>query len=97
MTYAGDSSIDARVQAVDQDYRRRMSRLFVVFASIEGPVLVLLIVLIFGVGIVDAETGTWIILGAAVVSGGILSMLLLRHVRSRAQAVAQARGENPLF
>lgn len=97
MTYAGDSSIDARVRAVEEDYRRRQSRLFITFALIELPVLVILAVLVYGLEVVDPEIGVWFLAGAAFLGGSALSMLLLRHIQGRTRAIAQARGENPLF
>lgn len=97
MSYPGESSIDARVRAVEDDYRRRLSRLMVTFASVEAVALVALAVAIYALEIVDPELGIWFIVVAAVAGGSILSFLLMKHMRDRTAAVAQARGENPLF
>lgn len=97
MTYAGDSSIDARVRAVVDDFNTRQTKLFIRFALIEGPILLLLAVLIFGFEIIDPDIGVWFLVGVAVIGGFLMSVLLLRLVQARAQAVAQAKGENPLF
>ena len=97
MTYAGDSSISGRVRAVEGDFRRRQSRLFIVFALVELPVLVVLAVVVFGIELVDPEIGVWLLVAVAMIGGFTLSMLLVRLVRERARAIAQARGENPLF
>lgn len=97
MSNAGDSSIDARVNAVNKEYLSRQTRLFVTFALIEGPLLLIGAVLIYGLEIVDPEVGVWFLVAVALVGGAVLSMLLLRLIQGRAQAVAQSRGENPLF
>ncbi|WP_314427951.1 hypothetical protein [uncultured Microbacterium sp.] len=97
MSYAGESSIDARVRAVQKEYMSRQTRLFVTFALIEGPVLVLLAIAIYGVELIDPEIGIWIIVAVAVVGGFLMTMLLMRLMQARVRAVAQAKGENPLF
>jgi hypothetical protein len=97
MSTAGDSSINARVDAVNKEYLARQTRLFVTFALIEGPLLLIGAVLIYGLEIVDPEVGVWFLVAVALIGGAVLSMLLLRLIQGRAQAVAQARGENPLF
>ena len=97
MTYAGDSSIDARVQAVIADYGRRQTRLFVTFALVEGAVLAVLVAVIYGFELIDPEIGIWFIVVTALIGGFLLSMFLVRMVQGRAKAIAQAKGENPLF
>jgi nitrate reductase NapE component len=97
MSYAGDSSIDARVRAVEKEYMSRQTRLFITFALIEGPVLVLLAVAIYGFELIDPEIGIWLIVAVAVIGGFLMSMLLMRLMQARVRAVAQAKGENPLF
>ncbi|MBT2484036.1 MULTISPECIES: hypothetical protein [unclassified Microbacterium] len=97
MTYAGESSIDARVRAVVADFGRRQTRLFVTFALIEGAVLLLLAVAIFGFGMIDPDIGVWYLAGVAVIGGFLLSMLLVRLMQARTRAIAQAKGDNPLF
>ncbi|MFS0853484.1 hypothetical protein [Microbacterium sp. 179-I 3D4 NHS] len=97
MSHAGESSIDARVRAVEQEYARRQTRLFVRFALIEGALLLLGAVLVFGFEVVDPDIGVWFLLGVALVGGFLLSMLLVRHVQARQTARARARGDNPLF
>lgn len=97
MSYASESSIEARVRAVNADFGRRQTRLFVTFALIEGPVLLLLVVAIYGFELIDPEIGIWFIVAVAVVGGFLLSTLLVRLVQARVRAVAQAKGENPLF
>ncbi len=97
MSYAGESSIDARVRAVNADFGRRQTRLFVTFALIEGPVLLLLAVAIYGFEVIDPEIGIWFIVAVAVIGGFLMSMLLMRLMQARVRAVAQAKGENPLF
>lgn len=97
MSYAGDSSIEARVRAVEQEFRTRQTRLFVTFALIEGPVLLLGAVLVFGLEVVDPDVGVWFLVAAAVLGGIALSLLLLRLIQARTLAIAQAKGENPLF
>ena len=97
MSYAGESSIESRVRAVNADFGRRQTRLFVTFALIEGPVLLLLVVAVYGFELIDPEIGIWFIVAVAVVGGFLLSTLLVRLVQARVRAVAQAKGENPLF
>lgn len=97
MTYAGDSSIDARVRAVVADFNTRQTKLFIRFALIEGPILLLLAVLIFGFEVIDPDIGVWVLVAVAVIGGFLMSMLLMRLMQARTQAIAQARGENPLF
>ncbi|WP_312168094.1 hypothetical protein [Microbacterium sp.] len=97
MSYAGESSIDARVRAVEKEYMSRQTRLFITFALIEGPVLLLLAVAIYGFELIDPEIGIWFIVAVAVVGGFLMSMLLMRLIQGRVRAVAQAKGENPLF
>jgi nitrate reductase NapE component len=97
MSHAGESSIDARVRAVEKEYMSRQTRLFITFALIEGPVLLLLAVAIYGFELIDPEIGIWFIVAVAVVGGFLMSMLLMRLIQGRVRAVAQAKGENPLF
>ena len=97
MTYAGDSSIDARVRAVVDDYGRRQTRLFVTFALVEGVVLAILVAVIYGFELIDPEIGIWFIVVAALIGGFLLSMFLVRLIQARTRAIAQAKGENPLF
>jgi nitrate reductase NapE component len=97
MSHAGESSIDARVRAVEKEYMSRQTRLFITFALIEGPVLLLLAVAIYGFELIDPEIGIWFIVAVAVVGGFLMSMLLMRLMQGRVRAVAQAKGENPLF
>jgi len=97
MSHAGDSSVDARVRAVEKDYLSRQTRLFITFALIEGPVLLLGAVLIYGFELIDPEVGIWFLVAVAVIGGGVLSMRLRRLIQGRVQAIDRARGENPLF
>ena len=97
MSYPGESTVEARVRAVEDDFRRRQSRLFVTFALIEAPVFVALAVVVYGLELVDPEIGVWFMVAAAVLGGGILSFLLMKHMKDRTTAIAHARGENPLF
>lgn len=98
MTSADDSSIDARVRAVVVvDYGRRQTRLFVTFALVEGVVLAVLVAVIYGFELIDPEIGIWYIVAVAVIGGFLLSMFLLRLIQARTRAIAQAKGENPLF
>lgn len=97
MSYADESSIEARVRAVDADFGRRQTRLFVTFALIEGPVLLLLAVAIYGFELIDPEIGIWLIVAVALVGGFVMSALIVRLAQARVRAVAQAKGENPLF
>lgn len=97
MTYAGDSSIDARVREVILDFGRRQTRLFLTFALVEGVVLLVLVALIYGFGVIDPEVGIWYLVAVALVGGSLLSMFLVRLMQARTQAIAQAKGENPLF
>jgi nitrate reductase NapE component len=96
MSDAGDS-IDARVQAVEAHFRARQTRLFLGFALVEGPVLLILAVAIYGFGVIDPDIGIWVLVAVALVGGFLMSTLLVRQMQARTQAVAQAKGENPLF
>ncbi|WP_435748460.1 hypothetical protein [Microbacterium sp. PMB16] len=97
MTYAGDSSIDARVREVVADYGRRQTRLFLTFALIEGVVLAVLAIVIYGFELIEPEIGIWYIVAVAAIGGFLLSMALVRMIQARTRAIAQAKGENPLF
>ena len=97
MSHAGESSIDARLRAVHEEYTRRQTRLFLGFALIEGPILLVLAVAIYGFEVIDPDVGIWFLVAVALVGGFLMSALLLRQIKARAQALAQARGENPLF
>ena len=59
--------------------------------------LLLLAVAIYGFEVIDPQIGVWFLLAVAMIGGFLLSALLLRLVQARARAVAQARGDNPLF
>lgn len=96
MSDAGDS-IDARVQAVEAHFRARQTRLFLGFALVEGPVLLILTVAIYGFGVIDPDIGIWLLVAVALIGGFLMSTLLVRQMQARTQAVAQAKGENPLF
>jgi len=69
MSFTGDSSIAARVAAVHRDYTARQTRLFVRFALIEGAILLLGAVLIFGLQVVDPDIGVWFLVAVAVIGG----------------------------
>lgn len=97
MTSAGDSSIDARVRAVVADYGRRQTRLFLTFALVEGVILAVLVALVYGFGLIDPDVGIWYIVAVALAGGFLLSMFLVRMIQARTRAIAQAKGENPLF
>lgn len=97
MTYAGDSSIDARVRAVVADYGRRQTRLFLTFALVEGVVLAALVAVVYGFELIDPDVGIWYIVAVAVAGGFLLSMFLVRMMQARTRDIAQAKGENPLF
>lgn len=97
MTYAGDPSIDARVREVVADYGRRQTRLFLAFALIEGVVLAALAIVIYGFALIEPEIGIWFIVAVAAIGGFLLSMALVRMIQARTRAIAQAKGENPLF
>lgn len=97
MSYPGESTVDARVRAVEDDFRRRQTRLFMTFALIEAPVFIVLAIAIYGLELIDPEIGVWLLIAAAVLGGSILSFLLMKHMKDRTTAVAHARGENPLF
>ncbi|GAT74752.1 hypothetical protein [Microbacterium hydrocarbonoxydans] len=94
MSYPGESTVDARVRAVEQEYAARQARLFLRFALIEAPLLAAGIAVY---AFVDADLGRAVLAGIAVLGGVILVLLLRKHTKDRAAAVAQARGENPLF
>nr|WP_314845289.1 hypothetical protein [uncultured Microbacterium sp.] len=97
MSHADDSSVDARVRAVSTEYLKKQTRLFLRFALIEGVILLLLVVGVYGFEIVEPEIGIWAILAVALAGGSLLSMLIVRHTQARTRAMAQARGDNPLF
>ncbi|HWS49614.1 MAG TPA: hypothetical protein VN241_01260 [Microbacterium sp.] len=97
MTDLGDSSIGGRVQAVEAEYRARQARMFRNFALIEGALLAAVVLIVYVFGLVDPELGKFLLAGVAVLGGLGLSLLLMQHMKSRNAAIAQARGENPLF
>lgn len=97
MSTADDSSIDARVTAVEKEYAARLNRTFIGFALVEGALLALAVVLVYVMKVVDTDAGTLVLVGIALLGGLALSMILMSHMRRRARAVAQARGDNPLF
>jgi hypothetical protein len=47
--------------------------------------------------VIDPDVGVWLLVAVAVVGGFLMSALLVRQMQARTQAVAQAKGENPLF
>lgn len=97
MSLADDSSISARVTAVEKEYAARLNRTFIGFAVVEGILLALAVVVVYVLELVQPEIGMFIILGVALLGGVALSAFLMSHMRARTRAVAQARGENPLF
>lgn len=97
MSYTGDSSVGGRVRDVEKDYAQRQTRLFRNFALAEGSVLLIVVVVVYVLGLVDPDVGVWVLAGVALIGGVALSTLLMRHLKNRAAALAQARGENPLF
>lgn len=97
MSYPGESSIDARVRAVEAEFRRRSSRRLAAFAFIEGTLLALAVIAVYVLELVDDEVGVWIIVAIAVIGALAMSVMLLSLAKARAAAVARATGENPLF
>jgi len=96
MSNTGDS-IESRVAAVEKDYTARQTKLFVRFAMLEGAVLLIVILVVYVFELVEPEVGIWILVAIAAIGGFSLSGLLMHHMQSRTRAIAQARGENPLF
>lgn len=97
MSYTGDSSVGGRERDVEKDYAQRQTKLFRNFALVEGSVLLIVVLVVYVLGLVDPEIGVWILAGVALLGGMTLSTLLMRHMKARTAALAQARGENPLF
>ncbi len=97
MSNVGDSSIAARVQAVETEYRKRQVRMFRNFALVEVAVLAVVVLAVYVFELVDPEVGPFLLVGIAMVGGVGLSVLLMQHIKSRNAAIAQATGENPLF
>lgn len=91
-----DTSVAGRVRAVQQEYAAKQNRFFILFAIIEGGLLALLGVLIYGVEVIDPDVGLWILLGVAAVGGFTMMALLMRLLTQRNAAVDQARGVTPL-
>lgn len=96
MSNTGDS-IESRLSAVEKEYAARQSRLFLRFAMVEGALLLVTALVVYVFELVDPEVGVWILVAIAALGGFSLSGLLMRHMQSRTRAIAQARGENPLF
>lgn len=96
MSHAEDS-IDARVRTVNAEFGKRQTRLFLGFALVEGPVLLILAVAIYGFEVIDPDLGIWLLVAVALVGGFLMSALLTRQIQARTRAIAQAKGENPLF
>lgn len=97
MSHADDSSIDARVATVRKQYAARLNRMFMVFALAEGALFALAVVAVYVLQVVDPDTGVLVLIGIALLGGLALSAMLMSHLRSQTQAIAQARGENLLF
>lgn len=96
MTELDDTSVAGRVRAVQQEYAAKQNRFLIVFAIIEGGLLALLGVLIYGVELIDPDVGLWILLGVAAIGGFTMMALLMRLMTQRNAAVDQARGVTPL-
>ena len=96
MSLADDSSISARVTAVEKEYAARLNRTFI-GVPVRSTVVGLAVVVVYVLELVQPEIGMFIILGVALLGGVALSAFLMSHMRARTRAVAQARGENPLF
>ena len=88
-----DTSITGREPRVNTDFQKRQARLFTRFAITEAAVLAIAVIAIFVLKLVDVEIGVLILLGIAVLSGMVLTGLLMRTIKARQQALAQARGE----
>lgn len=96
MSDTGDS-IAARVSAVEKEYAARQSKLFVRFATVEAVLIAIAVLVVYVFELIDPDVGIWILLAIGAIGAFSLSALLMRHMRARTQAMAQARGENPLF
>jgi len=96
MSNTGDS-IESRVAAVEKEYAARQSRLFLRFAMVEGALLLIAVLVVYVFEVVDPDVGVWILVAIAAIGGFGLSALIMRHMQARTRAIAQARGENPLF
>ena len=96
MSNTGDS-IESRVAAVEKEYTARQAKLFVRFAMAEAALLVAAVLIVYVFRLVDPEVGIWILVAIAAIGGFALSALLMRHMQARTRAIAQAKGENPLF
>lgn len=87
-----DTSISGREARVNAEFQKRQTQLFTRFALAEASVLALAVLAIFVLKLVEPETGVLILLGIAVLSGMVLTGLLMRTIKAKQQALAQARG-----
>lgn len=86
MSYSlNSSSNDPRVDELQRRHRQRQSRFIMVFALIEGLVIVAALLAVYVLRLVDPDMGIWILVAIAVIGGGILSASLVssntRHAR----------------
>lgn len=94
-----DGSVnDPRMIEMRRRHQRRMTRTFVLFATVEIVVLVAAAVLVYGFQVVDPEQGVWILVAIAAVGGFTLSGLILsmtqRHARELRDLGGQTRFED---
>ena len=97
MSYPGESSVDERMRAVEAEYNARQLRLFTLFATVEGALLLAAVLIFYVFELADPAIGNLVVIGIAVLGGLTLTTLLMRLIQSKKVALARARGENPLF
>jgi len=88
-----DTSIAGREARVNAEFQKRQTRLFTRFALAEVVVFALAALGIYVLKLVDPDTGMFVLIGIAVLGGLTLSTLLMRMIKAKQQALAQARGE----
>lgn len=80
-TPAADGRNDDRAAQLRRQHQQRLNRFFLMFAVVEGIVLVALVIIIYVLELIDPDVGIWLLLAVAALGGAFLSATLLRSVR----------------
>ncbi|MGP6169847.1 hypothetical protein ACTU6U_15195 [Microbacterium sp. A196] len=93
MSYSlNGSSNDDRVDQLRRQHQQRQTRFFIAFAVIEGFAFITTLIVVFALGLVDADLGVWILLAIALIGGAFMSVSLLAMRRRHSQEIRDITG-----
>ena len=92
MSDATDYSTEAQVRRITAEFSRKRARMFIGFAVAELIAFAAAIIVVYVLGVVERDSGQWILVGIALVSSVVLSTMVIGHARAQQQAIRDVGG-----